>query len=46
MKKSYLTLIFATALLTACSTKVTNESKMAKMELTQEWDKVFQLSEK
>lgn len=48
MKKSSITMVFAAVLLTACTTKVAdqNETKMTKLELTQEWDKVFQLSNK
>ena len=49
MKEIYISVMLMASLLTACSQKATNEkvdNKMTKLELTQEWDKVFPLSEK
>ena len=49
MKKILLTALLLGGMLAACTQKTTNEKSddnMTKMELTQEWDKVFPLSEK
>ena len=49
MKKTLLAAMLLGAVLTACHQTTTNEQKettMTKLELTQEWDKVFPLSEK
>ncbi len=49
MKKTLLAAMLLGAVLTACHQTTTNEQKettMTKLELTQEWDKVFPLSDK
>ncbi|MBP5513668.1 MAG: alpha/beta hydrolase [Bacteroidaceae bacterium] len=49
MKKVFLSAMLVLGMLTACTQKTTNEkgdNEMKKLELTQEWDKVFPLSEK
>jgi len=49
MKNIFLSTMLAVAMLTACTHKETNVKEgnsMTKIELTQEWDKVFPLSEK
>ncbi len=49
MKKNLLAVMLLGAVLTACNQKTTNEKEemnMKTMELTQEWDKVFPLSDK
>ncbi len=46
--RNILLCIMSAAILTACNTKISNKYKenMTKLELTQEWDKVFPLSDK
>ena len=47
MKKLVLSLMFVAGVLTACNKENNkNEEDMTKLELTQEWDKVFPLSDK
>ena len=49
MKKVIVIASLAAGMLAACTQKITNnqsEENMSKLELTQEWDKVFPLSEK
>ncbi len=49
MKNIFLSTMLAMAILTACTqkgTSVKEDDNMTKIELTQEWDKVFPLSEK
>ena len=48
MKKTFLFAVILSGMLTACtgSNQTKSEGNMQKLELTQEWDKVFPLSEK